>query len=165
MQSQNTKKTSIHQFSIQSCAKLHFRTLIILNIFWRLNSICFCYSSFGIIFFYSNRTKESRVPGTCQLLDRLQVNDPFDTIASTLLPSIWSYISTAIFINGRVRRLGRRPGKKKFNHASCITRHPLSIYFSIFSAKNVTHQHGFERTTSCLPGRLTTNYAMVIRIY
>ena len=29
------------------------------------------------------------------------------------------------------------------------TRHPLST--GIFSAKHVTHQHGFEPTTSCLP--------------
>ena len=30
------------------------------------------------------------------------------------------------------------------------TRRPLST--GIFSAKYVTHQHGFELTTSCLPG-------------
>ena len=34
----------------------------------------------------------------------------------------------------------------------------------IFSAKNVTH-HGFEPTTSCLPGRRTSNCAMVTKIY
>ena len=31
----------------------------------------------------------------------------------------------------------------------------------IFSAKNVTHQYGFEPNTSCLPGRRTTKFAMV----
>ena len=41
------------------------------------------------------------------------------------------------------------------------TRHPLST--GIFSAKNVTHQSGFEPTTSCLPGRRTTNCAMVTK--
>ena len=30
-----------------------------------------------------------------------------------------------------------------------VTRRPLST--GVFSAKNVTHQHGFEPTTSCLP--------------
>ena len=35
----------------------------------------------------------------------------------------------------------------------------------IFSAKNVTHQHGFKPRTSCLPGTRTTNCAMVTRIY
>ena len=42
------------------------------------------------------------------------------------------------------------------------TRRPLSN--EIFSAKNVTHQQRFEPTTSCLPGRRTTNCAMVTRI-
>ena len=40
-----------------------------------------------------------------------------------------------------------------------ITRRPLSTL--ILSAKNATHQFGFEPTTSCLPGRRTTSCAMV----
>ena len=39
------------------------------------------------------------------------------------------------------------------------TRRPLCT--GIFSAKNVTHQHGFEPTKLCLPGRRTTNCVMV----
>ena len=34
----------------------------------------------------------------------------------------------------------------------------------IFSAKNVAHQHGFEPTTSCLPGRRSTNCAKVTNL-
>ena len=44
-----------------------------------------------------------------------------------------------------------------------LTRRRLSA--GIFSAKNVMHQHGFEPTISCLPGRRTTNFVMVTRIY
>ena len=36
-----------------------------------------------------------------------------------------------------------------------LTGRPLSP--GIFSAKNVTYHHGFEQTTSCLPGRRTTH--------
>ena len=39
--------------------------------------------------------------------------------------------------------------------AENLTRRPLST--GIFSAENVTHQHGFEPTTSRLSGRHTTN--------
>ena len=42
------------------------------------------------------------------------------------------------------------------------TRRPLST--RIFYTKNVTHHHGLEPTTSCLPGRRTTNCVMVARI-
>ena len=42
------------------------------------------------------------------------------------------------------------------NNTSCKTRRPLST--GIFSAKNVTHQHGFEPTTSCLSFTLDANY-------
>ena len=42
------------------------------------------------------------------------------------------------------------------------TRHPLVT--GIIFAKNVTHQHGFETTTSRPPGRRTTNCAMVTNI-
>ena len=41
------------------------------------------------------------------------------------------------------------------------TRRPLST--GIVSAKKLTHHHGFEATTPCLPGRRTTNFAMVTR--
>ena len=42
------------------------------------------------------------------------------------------------------------------------TRRPLST--GVFSAEKLTLQHGFEPTTSRLPGRRTTNCAMVTRI-
>ena len=41
------------------------------------------------------------------------------------------------------------------HHRLIETRRPLST--GKFSAKNVTHQHGSEPTSSCLPGRRTTN--------
>ena len=41
-------------------------------------------------------------------------------------------------------------------------RRPLST--GIISAKNVTHQHGFEPTTSCLQGRRTTICATVTSV-
>ena len=50
----------------------------------------------------------------------------------------------------------------KYHRGHSCTRRPLST--GIFSAKNVTYQHGFEPTTSGLPGRRTANCAMVTRI-
>ena len=44
------------------------------------------------------------------------------------------------------------------------TRRPLCTG-RLFSAKNVTIQPEFEPATSCLPGRRTTNCAMLTRIY
>ena len=41
------------------------------------------------------------------------------------------------------------------------TKRPLST--GIFSLK-ITHQHGFKPTTSCLPGRRTTNWAKVTKL-
>ena len=44
-------------------------------------------------------------------------------------------------------------------HSTEATRHPLNT--GVFSAERITHQPGFEPTTSCVPGRHTTNCAML----
>ena len=52
---------------------------------------------------------------------------------------------------------------KEYKLNETITRRPPSN--GLFSAQNKTHQLEFEPTTSCLPGRRTTNCTMVMRIY
>ena len=49
-------------------------------------------------------------------------------------------------------------------HCCEIFQKVLPRFPGIISAKNVTDQHGFQPTTSCLPGRRTTKCAMVTRI-
>ena len=59
------------------------------------------------------------------------------------------------------------------NHSGCRQEYEENFHFAlktrrrvstgIFSAKTVTQEHGFEPTISCLPGRRTTNCAMMTR--
>ena len=59
----------------------------------------------------------------------------------------WSVWSRAVIVKSTGNKYNNTPAKHR-----------------IFSAKNVTHQNGFETRTSCLPDRRTTNCAMVTRI-